>query len=308
MRIHCRLLVIVYLVVWTAAFSSSSLERSALTIVEPETGCQVVLVGCFHGSTTSANDVKEALDDAATDGAVLELCTDRCADLMKPAPSSEEKKLPWWRGLSRRVAQTREKQGLSTATTMAVLGGFSGIAQSSSGMTPGIEFRTALDIAKDRRLDVILADQPVDITLQRLSQLPSVALDVLMSQQFLEEARSLQRAVFGTKARHLSLLSFLTRSDESSGDILKYLLLPTSVFVTLQLLMGEQGGTDASATVAPAFGYPVDFAFIFGDYSSSNARDPLRTRRVSSRWYTDCLQREETCSSRVGLLTRQRGS
>jgi len=41
--------------------------------IHPKTGCQVILVGCLHGSSSSAQEVTEILNKKKTDTVVLEL-------------------------------------------------------------------------------------------------------------------------------------------------------------------------------------------------------------------------------------------
>lgn len=225
-----------------SGLASLSLSRSTVTVVEPQSGCQVVLLGCFHGSPTSSNDVVEALNELKPDGLVLELCLDRYMKLQETQVPPEGVSTNWFVGLAKGVSATREKQGWPSAIVLAVLAVISGIAQQSAwGIESGLEFRTAMNIAKDRQIDLILADQPFDDTLRRLGKLPNVAFDLLLEGGYWMEAQSLQRAVFGASAGDVNLPSFLTRSVAASVDFSKWLMLPASLLLALQLLISDFG-------------------------------------------------------------------
>lgn len=226
---------------------SNSLAQSSIRLTEPKTGCEVVLIGCFHGSQTSAADVREALELApreppltteqpASDNAVvLELCASRCADLIKMKSATSTAKTPWVIRYTKNIQKTAKEQGLSSAAATALLTGVSGLQ--SSKLEPGLEFKTALDIAKENGMDVILADQSVDITVEKLGKLPQTTLEVLVGNEWLLHAKSLARAVIGLKPHHLTLPLFLLRSKESIREAFTFFLQPLFILLTLQLTL-----------------------------------------------------------------------
>lgn len=61
---------------------SSSLSSPTIRFIDPQTQCNVVLLGCFHGTTSSAQDVQDVVT-VDTDIVVLELCIQRYTDLLK---------------------------------------------------------------------------------------------------------------------------------------------------------------------------------------------------------------------------------
>jgi hypothetical protein len=272
------LVVVVLVVVPRSGFNlvlalSNSLARSSIRLTEPATGCEVILVGCFHGSPTSAADVREALDllsfeetthpggggqaPATTNSdadyaIVLELCASRCADLMKSGDESfggsSAKKTPWIVRYTKNIQKTASKQGFPSAAATALLTGASGLQ--SSKIEPGLEFKTALDIAKERQIDVILADQSVDVTVEKLGRLPQTALSVLQSNEWRSLATSLAGATIGLQSYHLSLPLFLLRSKEAAGDAMGFFLRPLGVILTLQFALATLDASSGLEVVA----------------------------------------------------------
>jgi hypothetical protein len=168
----------------TALFASHP-ERSCIELTDPVTGCEVVLVGCFHGSPSSAADVEREILARPTDVIALELCATRFADLRKTMP-----KAPQPLGPARLlrfinvVGTTIQKRGLSTGIATAILGSVSGLQTALSGFTPGLEFTTALELSQQqqqqeqstivRQCDLILADQSVDETIEKVGKFPEI--------------------------------------------------------------------------------------------------------------------------------------
>jgi pheromone shutdown protein TraB len=176
----------------------ASTERSCIELIDPETGCEIVLLGCFHGSPSSANDVVREVTCESTDVIVLELCASRFADLrrsmynnkavegMDATASNRRRKQPPTRtpGLIRFlqvVADTIRNKGLSTGIATGILGGVSGLQTALSGFTPGLEFYKSLELAQSNTTDcdIILADQEVDLTLEKVGKLPTVILSMM---------------------------------------------------------------------------------------------------------------------------------
>ena len=245
-----------------------------IEVVEPETQCQVVLVGCFHGSQSSAADVEASLSSnpqaARTDVVVLELCASRFADLRKdfmlsqqqkqqlqqqenedqeaevdvgitnkqqslsPPTQPKQKQLPWIQRYSRMIQKTAQAQGLPTAVAAAILGGVSGLQTALSNLEPGLEFTTATQIAAANNMDIVLADQAVDTTLQKMGQLPWIALEMWQdcfvlgwNDTFGREWSALTTALCGTSSGpSVTLWAFLTRSDAARRDLLRLTLAP----------------------------------------------------------------------------------
>ena len=207
----------------TTAFSSSSVvdsdpasssfslpSGSTVELVDPETNCPVVLLGCFHGSRSSASDVVKCLSQEekrpTTTVIALELCATRFSDLRRDvlrdrdearqsSPQSSTSKQPWLVRFASMVKKTSEKSGWSTGFVAAWLGGLSAIQIGLSGLEPGLEFRTALVHTMDAQIDhrlgtgnnnedqnhshtIVLVDQEVDNTLEGLGKLPSLALEM----------------------------------------------------------------------------------------------------------------------------------
>ena len=143
------------------SFSSSSIKSttssnnhasSNLPIVQfkdPKTGCEVVLLGCFHGTASSSRDVQEVVTPE-TDLVALELCASRFSDLRQDqqiqqgksgsstsSNGDQQKQKPWAVAYVDMISNTVQKRGLPTGLAAAVLAGVSGLQTAISGFTPG---------------------------------------------------------------------------------------------------------------------------------------------------------------------------
>ncbi len=243
-----------------------------ITFHHPVYQTEITLVGCLHGSASSANDVSTILNQSFTDIVVLELCPTRYKDLMRDLARRKEEgkmiddKLGGGGNLEapggdyfKMVRKTIEARGLATGVAAAVLGGASGISTALSGFDPGLEFITAMKYVEDmnngkgriNRVDVILADRIVDETLRRVGDLPSVSLE--MFQEYLSggfnwdntygaQAQVLKNAIIGNDdslsndeskpIQQVNLGKALVRNSQVVQDLAR-LTIPT--FVLLQL-------------------------------------------------------------------------
>ena len=234
---------------------ATSTSASCVELIEPETGCEVVLLGCFHGTVSSAKDVEYLINESETDVVALELCATRFADLRREEESQQQQQQqipgdsdstlygngdqessPWLSRYLRMVSRTIEKKGLSTGLAAAVLGGVSGLQTALSGFTPGLEFTTALQCSSEQEngaSDIVLADRDVDETLRRLGKLPQVTADMI----FKDPIRSipkyssvLKRALFGEDkllpSHQVQLSKVLTRNVDAMRDLARLTIPP----------------------------------------------------------------------------------
>lgn len=226
-------------------------RKSFVELTDPETGCQIVLLGCFHGSNSSAADVAATISPD-TDVVVMELCAGRFADLRRdylsrqlresqvdaaiPQPSNR----PWILRLASMVRKTAASRGWAAGAATAVLGSVTGAQTALSGLVPGLEFTVALEKALETQAAVVLADQVVDETLHKIGNLPvtSVSMwrDFLTSRDwqstFGREAAALQTAVAGNGSpQQVTLPAFLTRTRTATADMVRSILPP---FILLQ--------------------------------------------------------------------------
>ena len=226
---------------------TASTSASCVELIEPETGCQVVLLGCFHGTISSAKDVEYLINESTTDVVALELCATRYADLRR----EEEKQMqgdstlfgngdressPWLSRYFRMVSRTIEKRGLSTGLAAAVLGGVSGLQTALSGFTPGLEFTTALkcsSVQEKGACDIVLADRDVDETLRRLGSLPQITADMLLREpvkSISRYSRVLRQALFGDDEllpdHQVQLSKVLTRNLGAIQDLARLTVPP----------------------------------------------------------------------------------
>uniref|UniRef100_A0A7S3L447 Uncharacterized protein n=1 Tax=Amphora coffeiformis TaxID=265554 RepID=A0A7S3L447_9STRA len=231
---------------------------SSFELVDPETGCEVVLVGCFHGSKSSALDVSTCMnvpwEETSTQVVVLELCASRFTDMRRDMDREEAEQeqpatpVPWIFRYGSMISKTIQNRGLSTGLAAALLGGVSGMQTALSGLEPGLEFRTAVEQVQKtqhgNKCDIVLADQNVDETLEKVGQLFSISLEMWKTffekgwdESFGPEARALARAVAGSPdvfssgsatptVAPLNLWSFCTRSPDAIRDMLRLLIPP----------------------------------------------------------------------------------
>jgi len=227
------------------------LHGCSVELIDPETGTEIVLLGCFHGSKSSAADVEAALNAKPTDVVVLELCASRFSDLRKDLELQEQQDQvqvkPWIQRYGKMVLTTAKSQGLPTAVAAAVLGGVSGLQTTISNLQPGLEFASAMRIASDKNMDIVLADQNVDTTLQKIGELPWISLamwkDLISgkgwNETFGREAVALKTALLGRDSSSITLPAFLTRSDAAKKDLLRLTVAPLLILQLFNLAATE---------------------------------------------------------------------
>ncbi|KAG7348600.1 TraB family protein [Nitzschia inconspicua] len=196
-------------------FMLSPLHSAVIEFIDPKTKAEVVLVGVFHGTKSSAQDVRTVMTASPTDVLVLELCASRFVDLQRQKVNrSDESKEPkknnnkhsksWAERYTKMIVQTIQQRGLATGLAAALLSGFSGLQSSMSGFTPGLEFTTALELCSDNNdnspssidttTTIVLADQDVDETLRKLGDLPGSASEVFLWER-LEDGQRQRRTL-----------------------------------------------------------------------------------------------------------------
>jgi hypothetical protein len=227
-------------------------DSSSVEFIDPETQCHVVLLGCFHGTESSARDVERVVTPD-TNVVALELCAARFTDLQREIPPEGTIQQPWIFAYSQMIVKTIQKKGLPTGLAAAVLGGFSGLQTALSGFTPGLEFSTALERATLYNCDIILADQAVDETLRQVGSLPKISLDMLFkSDSPLEELQlhqsTLKRAVLGdedddSEIPQVRLGSFLTRNPAAMKDLVRLTIPPTLLFAGFVQVMSTMSAS-----------------------------------------------------------------
>lgn len=242
--------------------STSTKTKSFVELLEPETNCPVFLLGCLHGSQSSASDVRDLLllknnkNEEENTVVVLELCASRMADLRRQQPTlkSPIQKQFSLAGFLKMVQKTSERRGWGSGVAAAVLGGASGLQTALGGFEAGLEFSTALAISEQQETDVVLADQAVDETLKRVGNLPSTSLSMLFQEEGLipiKEAEALSTAVFGDESLQpyqVNMPQVLTRNSQVVQELLKLTLPPMS----LALLAGTTADKLVNAVFSPA--------------------------------------------------------
>lgn len=211
----------------------------AVEFTDPKTNCQVVLLGCFHGTESSARDV-ETVVTPDTNVVVLELCTSRFADMRREV--EKEDRLSWLEAYAAMIGKTVDEKGVPTGMAAAVLAGFSGLQSAISGFSPGLEFSTAMTCAQALDSDIVLADQDVDETLQQVGSLPQISFGMARSRDRLSQwgkhQRTLQRALLGEQIENIDLPQVqlglaLTRNAAAIQDLVRLTVPPTLLFYSI---------------------------------------------------------------------------
>jgi len=283
-----------------ARSSTSSSSKSYLTFNHTQTNTEVTLIGCLHGSSSSAKDVSDVLRQSPTDVVVLELCPTRYKDLMRDMHRRRECESDNGSNAMRNngdyfgmVKKTIEARGISTGIAAAVLGGASGISNTLSGFEPGLEFITAMAYVDscsnssdgDAQLnavrvasggcDVILADRTVDETLRRVGALPSVSLQMLQeysdsglnwNKAYGIDADVLANALSGKGNEQLDMGKALFRNKDMMTDLAR-ITLPSFAFVTVANNMLWNMLNVMADT--PAFASDDNYASIMMDLSAT---------------------------------------
>jgi hypothetical protein len=240
------------------------------------------------------------IKDKTTQVVVLELCASRFADLRRDMQRKAERQLhaqdaevslataPWILRFGAMISKTIEKRGLSAGLAAALLGGVAGMQAALSGLEPGLEFRTAFHEVQtyttthdddDDECVLILADQAVDETLDRVGRLPSVAGDLWKmcreygwEASFGREARALALAIGNSQKppdfptlqgqyqqqQQLSIWDFCTRSPAAIQDMLR-LVLPPMLVLQLMVLILNQGMDGWIQNWSPAVAAALDW-------------------------------------------------
>jgi hypothetical protein len=304
---------------------------STVELMEPETGCHVILLGCFHGSQSSAADVTSCITND-TNVVCLELCASRFEDLRgdllqdqqqaeasnnNMAPAIQKRKKLWIFRFAEMVQKKVQSRGLSTGVAAALLGGVSGMQTALSGLEPGLEFRRALErvqtisavavVSDSSRndydsnsiahfCDIVLADQNVDETLQKVGQLPSLAVEMWKDcwQHGWEsscgiEASALKTALAGSnrnnnnnKLQQVTIWSFLTRNPAAVRDMGRLVLPPILLLNAVAWNAHESSFFDIAATTANDAAAMADFASMA---ASPLAQDAVMTiAAVTANW------------------------
>ena len=126
------------------------------------------LVGVFHGSPSSAIDVRTTMKHVRPSSVVVELCRNRYRRLSAITNTSGEENMTprasWWG-----IASDAAGGGLLEVAAAGALGFVSLI--NPPGYQVGIEFLAAFDEARNLECDIILGDQDQRTTLRKLVRL-----------------------------------------------------------------------------------------------------------------------------------------
>ena len=259
--------------------SVANSSQSHRTFYHPLNGVEVTLIGCLHGSESSATEVDQLLREKRTDAIVLELCPTRYKDLTRENAKKIEREKENGVGATdfiNMVTKTIEARGVSTGFAAAILGAASTISNSLSGFEQGLEFIRAIEFIdendNDNCCDIILADRIVDETLRRVGSVPSLSMEMLQTyilsglnweKSYENESKALRSAVFGDDENDLDMTKALFRNPKVTMDLIR-LTLPSILLVeAVNIGVGQNGS-------GPSTFYP---SLVFDLLPSSNIPD-----------------------------------
>lgn len=121
-------------------------------------GIELTLLGTAHVSKASANQVRKLIQTGGYDTVAVELCRSRFNALMDPKSLSQMDLF----------SVIRQKRVYMVVASLA-LSAYQQRLADQFGIEPGAEQRTALRMAKEHELSVMLIDREIGITLKRIS-------------------------------------------------------------------------------------------------------------------------------------------
>jgi len=236
------------------------------TWIDPDTNCQVIVLGCLHGSPSSTADLENILQRTRPAAIVLELCASRyqiLQKLMQVKQNEGELKR------TKTLFYSPSKVGMSSGIASIILGFASGLQTKFSGFEPGLEFKSAIEYSNRTKCDIILADQVISETLRRIGDLPQVCLNFLLClfrnlDPIQTEFSNFKTALWGDdnlwksgSSTQIDVGKVLFRDTRVIGDLLR-LTLPsliiTSVsfhfgFVAIDMLFSPQSAISSTTTL-----------------------------------------------------------
>lgn len=183
--------------------------------------------------------------EAPTDAVVLELCDARIEDLSRETVEdySMDDFLEDARDFRRFVEGAGERRGPLVAAVTLALGLASLLQANVGGTRSGLEFAVALDIAEEDGCTVVLGDRGIDRTMERISSLPSVSLEMIRSNTVLQYTNLLKTAVFGDRllprGTQISLPRALVRNKGAVTDLARLALSPILIATFFALSVGS---------------------------------------------------------------------
>jgi len=121
-------------------------------------GSKLTLLGTAHVSRTSADEVRELLQGGDYDAVAVELCPSRYDSLMDPDALAHMDLF----------TAIRKGRAYMVMATLA-LGAYQKRLADHLGIEPGAEQRTAVSLAREQQLPVLLVDREIGVTLRRVA-------------------------------------------------------------------------------------------------------------------------------------------
>jgi len=118
-------------------YNSQGETQPYTTWIDPDSNCQVIVLGCLHGSPSSTADLEGILERTRPAAIVLELCASRyqiLQKLMQVKQNEGELKR------TKTLFYSTSKVGMSSGIASLILGFASGLQTKLSGFEPGLEF------------------------------------------------------------------------------------------------------------------------------------------------------------------------
>jgi len=140
--------------------SSAVLHNTQSYLRNLSNGAEVFLVGTAHISKQSADEVRDVIQHVKPDTVFVELCEQRAKRLrsMNEGNSFIEQIMDMFSGRTK----------MPTSMAELFMRGFYKYLE-AIGFNPGLEFKVAMEEASARNANLVLGDQPAEVTMKKLS-------------------------------------------------------------------------------------------------------------------------------------------
>jgi len=120
-------------------------------------GKDIYLIGTAHLSQKSVEEVRETIERVSPDAVCVELCPSRYKALTEKDS---------WKKMD--IFQVIRKGKALFLLAQLIMSSFYQRLGDQLGIQPGAELMEAIEVAKEQKIEVVVADRPIEITLKRI--------------------------------------------------------------------------------------------------------------------------------------------